>query len=460
MRVRFLLAITLLGPGGRSAHAQSSEGHRETRDRYELSAHSETHAELFRRALLPGPNGSLVSTDPIAPLYEYVTISARDVDMAWRKDSVDLEFAAWGRVWIGARDSERRLEGDVQVASARYRHGPVWLRFGRQVVAGGAARFARFDGVDAQAELGSGFEASAYGGFTVLPRWNQRPRYEQLGAPADSLQRDEATLESAARGKYWLAGARLGWAAASLRAGLSFHEQREAAGLSRRSLGLEGRTALSRLAGLGGNAVLDLDRIRFADARLWLDVTPIRVIDVSLEYLHTQPALFLSHQSVLSVFGSTAYDEVGSYAHVRPESTLAFEGAAFVQRYDGERPGARGELAVRWLSDSRSRTYMRVAYARVLAPENGYHSLRSSLARRLSARFRATLEAYAYWYDHAIRGYRSSTVNAGTLSFDASERVSLLWGASLAHSPYASLDAQTTLRISVSLDASRSEAAR
>jgi hypothetical protein len=96
----------------------------------------------------------------------------------------------------------------------------------------------------------------------------------------------------------------------------------------------------------------------------------------------------------------------------------------------------------------------------VLTPDNGYHSLRSSLSRRFAARFRATLEFYAYLYDQAIRGYRSSTVNAGTLSFDPTRAVSVLWGASLARSPYASFDAQTALRVSVSLDVMGSEVTR
>jgi hypothetical protein len=471
MRVRkshlFVCAATVLLSEGShafgcaaAARAESLPASGYPRDRYQLSAHAETYAELFRRALLPGANGSLVSTDTVVPLYEYLSLRASDIDTGWRRDSLDLEFAGWARSWFGARDAESRLDGDVQVASARYRHGPVSLRFGRQVIGGGAARFARFDGLAIEAEHGAGLELKAYGGWSVLPRWNQGARYEHLGAASDSLLRDEDTLESVPRARYWLAGARLGFSSAERRAGISFHEQREPGGLSHRNLGFDGRAPLSPRARLGANAVLELDRQRFADARLWLDTNPTRAIDLSLEYLHNEPALFLSRQSVLSVFGSASYDEVGSYASFRVTDALRLDGAGFVQVYDGERPGGRSELSARWFADPSRSTFLRLTYARVLAPDNGYHSLRSSLARRFAAHFRGTLEAYAYLYDEAIRGYRTSSVYAGTLSLDPAPELSVLWGASLAHTPYASLDAQTELRVSYWFDLSKPKVAR
>lgn len=448
-----LLAASLIASSTVSARAEPTTKAPDHVDRYELSARSETYAELFRRALLPGPNGSLVSTDTAVPLYEYTSLRVRDLDTPWRKDSLDLELAVWGRTWLDARNAEKLFDGDIQVANARYRQGPFALRLGRQQLAGGAARFVRFDGLELEAALGSGIEATAYGGWTVLPRWNQRIRYEHLGAAPDSLLRGSDAYESAQRSDYWLSGGRVGWASAENRAGLSFHEQHEQGGLARRNLGFDARTKLGPAA-LGANAVLDLDRGRFADARLWLDTKPARAVDLSFEYLHTEPALFLSSQSVLSVFGSAAFEEVGSYATLRASDALSFEGSGFVEVYDGERPGARTELAGRFFADAARRTFLRMAYTRLLGPDNGYHSLRSSLSRRFDEHFRGTVEAYAYLYDAAIRGYRASTVYAGTLSYDPAPELSLLWGASVSHSPYANLDAQTQLRVTYSFDRS------
>jgi len=90
----------------------------------------------------------------------------------------------------------------------------------------------------------------------------------------------------------------------------------------------------------------------------------------------------------------------------------------------------------------------------VLAVDNGYHSLRASLARRITAELSGTLEAYAYLYDEAIRERVTSEVYAGTLSYQAARDVNVLWGASLAQSPYAGFDLQTLIRLELDFDLS------
>ena len=76
-----------------------------------------------------------------------------------------------------------------------------------------------------------------------------------------------------------------------------------------------------------------------------------------------------------------------------------------------------------------------------------FDSLRTSLSRQLLRQTSATLEAYAYLYDHAVLGYRSSSVYAATLAYEPSVSWRFLWGASVARTPYAALDAQTLLRV-------------
>jgi hypothetical protein len=416
-------------------------------DFYELWVQSETHAELFGRALLPGPNGALIETDTVAPLYQYVRVRAQNLDTGWQTDSLDLELSLWGRLWTGHREHEPPLDGDVQVANVGYRQGPVTLRLGRQNVVGGAARYSRFDGARAALELGAALRVDAYAGLTVLPRWDARHHYKYLGAAADSDLRERGALPRRDRVEHSLFGAQLAWEPGPFYGALSFHEQREAGGLGRRSLGLDTRGRVAAHAQVGGNAVLELDARRFSDARVWTDVQATNDMDLSLEFLHTEPALFLSRQSVLSVFSSNAYDELGGTLTVRPEQSLSFDGSGFVQRYEEDELGARGELTARWRVERSGRTLVRLTYTRVQAPENGYHSLRSSLARQLLARLRGTAEVYTYFYDEAIRGYRSSNVFAGTLSYKPSDPLEVLWGASLVRSAYAEVDAQTLVQV-------------
>jgi hypothetical protein len=131
-------------------------------------------------------------------------------------------------------------------------------------------------------------------------------------------------------------------------------------------------------------------------------------------------------------------------ATLRPIKGLTLEGSGFLTLYDDNRPGARSEGTVRFLADAR--TVLRVSYVRLLAPRNGYHSLRSSLSRQLPWQTSVTLEAYAYFYDQLLLGYRSSSLYTGTLAYQPSASWRFLWGASLARTPYAALDAQTLIR--------------
>jgi hypothetical protein len=101
------------------------------------------------------------------------------------------------------------------------------------------------------------------------------------------------------------------------------------------------------------------------------------------------------------------------------------------------------------------RSLVRLSYVRVLAPHNGYHSLRTSLSRRLLAATTGTFELYAYFYDHAVQSYRTSSVYAATLSRQLSTSWSATLGGSLARTPYAGLDAQTLVRVSYAVDQSQ-----
>jgi hypothetical protein len=419
-------------------------------DRFEVNARAETYTALFRRALLPGPEGSLVSTETVVPIHQYVSMRARDLDAPWRPDSIDLEVSAWGRIWPTETVLERPLDADVQTAFVSYRHEPVLLRLGRQQVVGGAARFSRFDGMLSSVDLGAGFSALGYAGFRVLPRWDARPGYHHLGSSSDSLLRDESALGDVNRSGYWLVGGRLGYQSRRFGINTSIHEEREQGDISRRNLGLDARAPLFDEARFGGSLLMDLDSARLADTRLWADFQAAKSLEFSIEYLHTEPALWLSRQSVLSVFSTDRFDEAGALAEWSITEAIALEGAAFLSLYDEHRPGARGDGTLRLRPDQR--TSVRLSYARVLAPSNGYHSVRSSISRRILTRTSATFEAYAYMYDEAIRQRHTSTVYAGTISYEPLAALSLLLGASLASTPYASLDAQTLLRLAYDFD--------
>jgi hypothetical protein len=443
-----LLGVLLWARPSMAQLRAPTEPARETDD-FELIATADTYAALFRRALLPGAAGSLVETDTAVPVHEYVTVRARRLDAGPLEDAVDVEISGWGRLWPTASALEPPLDGDVQTAFATFRHGRGFARLGRQHVVGGAARFSRFDGLLVGGALGRGFDVEGYAGLTVLPRWDARPGYHHLGDHADTLLRDAEALPPPERAGHWLSGARFGYRTAALSASASFHEQREAGDLARRSLGLDARVRAAWVT-LGLRSILDTDSLRLADTRAWVDMSPLDPLSLTIEYLHTEPALWLSRQSVLSVFSSDRFDEAGGMATLTLSREVRVDGAAFLTIYDEHRPGARSEGTLRLSPDARS--LVRLSYVRVLAPHNGYHSLRTSLSRRLMTATVGTLEVYGYFYDHAVQSYRTSSVYAATLSRGLSSSWSLSLGSSLARTPYAGLDAQAQLRLSYATD--------
>lgn len=443
----------------RSAEAQQAaqslraQSLRADGDSFELIARSDTYASLFRRALLPGRTGSLVSTETAAPVYEYVSLRALRLDAGPLIDGVSIEVSAWARGWPTAAKPERPLDGDVQTAFATLSARGHFVRLGRQQASGGAARFVRFDGIMLGSDLGAGLQAGAYTGLTVLPRWDARLGYHHLGGEAESLLRD-SELPQPERSGHWLAGAHFGYASPALGLSASFHEQREQGELAHRNIGLDTRGRLG-WASLHASTVVDADALRLADARVWADLAPVDAGSLSLEYLHTEPALWLSRQSVLSVFASNRFDEVGGTATARLGELLTLEGAGFLTVYDDGRPGVRSEASVRLVPDRR--TTLRLSYVRLLAPKNGYHSLRASFSRRLLLHTTGTFEAYHYLYDHTIADYRSSSVYAGTLGQRLAAAWSVLVGASLARTPYAGIDAQALARVSYTFNHSSGE---
>jgi hypothetical protein len=343
-------------------------------------------------------------------------------------------------------------DGDVQTAFLRLRRGPVAVGLGRQLVTGGATRYARFDGGTATFSLGSGFDATAYGGLTALPRWNARPAYYNLGASSDVVLRDPSALPPAGRSGYFLAGARLGWSDLRGGAQLSFHEQHDASMLGHRSLGASARFLPSEKVSLLGDAVFELDARRFSDARFWADAAISEKVVGSFEFRHAEPALLLSRSSVLSVFSTSGFDELGASASYRATAQLGFDANAFVQSYDGGHPGARGEFATKFTAGRERRTFVRLSYLRLLSPDNGYNSLRASLSHRMTRLLTGSLETYLYLYDNAVLGHPTSSVFAGTLTHRTSRSLTLMWSGSIAQTPFAYVDAQTLVQARYDFD--------
>ncbi|HWZ91609.1 MAG TPA: hypothetical protein VNW92_22260, partial [Polyangiaceae bacterium] len=89
---QLMAALVLLGARSAGAADPTSPP-----DRFSLVAHGETHAELFQRALVPGTYGAIVANETALPVYQYVLLDARDVNIARQQTGFDLEVATWWR---------------------------------------------------------------------------------------------------------------------------------------------------------------------------------------------------------------------------------------------------------------------------------------------------------------------------------------------------------------------------
>lgn len=419
-----------------------------------MQAYVDQYLRLFERAWWPGGRGELVITEQALPVYTYWGVSAHNLQGPLASPGLSIEMAGFGAYEFGAPAADSRWDGDVTVAKVSQQLGWTTIALGRQAIAAGAARYSRLDG--AHVELNPAVidgpwwvSAGAYAGFSVLPRWNEHPSYIYLGAVSPELLRDPSVLEPRARTRHTLAGARVTLGHSQrFRTMLSYHGEQEQGELARRSLGVDVNASPHRRVKILGKSLLDLDSGGLSDARVVVDTQANDDINVSAEYFHAEPALLLSSQSVFSVFAQDSFDELGVEVAYRATERISMAGSGFVQLMRAAEVGGRGQLRLRVLADESSGTELQVVYSRVDIPEGGYHALRNSLRRRFGADWDASVQAYQYYYDEPLLGYDSSSFYSASVGWQMASAWSLSWSGTLGSSPYASADAQTTLRVS------------
>lgn len=413
---------------------------------------SNTYARLLSRATLPGPGGSIVTTERTLPVVQYVTYWASGVDTIFGEDTASMEVTGWQAADAAGVEA---AEADVQTAFLTLRSAPtapdVWVSLGRQTKAGGAARFARFDGIAAGISPIPELSLRAYGGYRVLPRFDQQPGYHHLGASSDVLMNAPAVLEPLDRNEYSVVGGDMRFDVTHLHAALSFHDETDRGAIGRRNLGFDVAAQPTDKIDLGGALLLDLDALRWSNARLFVDYFATKSWELSGQYVRAEPALLLSRQSVLSVFSTASYQEFGLASRYRLKEHISLSGSAWAQDYDDSGPGARFTGELRAASDSRTARTIVAGYTRVATLDGGYHSVRGALSQQLARQLTGTLQSFLYLYDVPIADKKTSMSHAVTLDYGFSDAWSLLWGASLASSPYANFDAGTQMRLSYAL---------
>ena len=201
-----------------------------------------------------------------------------------------------------------------------------------------------------------------------------------------------------------------------------------------------------------GVALVDGDAWGLTEARLGVDVLPMEELSLTAEFLHATPALFLSRQSVLSVFSTEPFDEVGGGAAVTVLEGLQLGAAGYGQRLGDGELGMRLRSHVRFVPRGFKRLTVRAGYHRVAESVNGYHAPRLAVSCRIIDPVTLTADSYFYFYDTPIRGVDSAWVGAANARWSFLEHWSLLFGGSLSRTPYGALDGQGIARLELDLD--------
>lgn len=440
------LALALFVVPG-SAGAQESGA-----DRFEFYGRTVTNVQMFERALLPGPGGTSVSQQFMAPIHQSLSARAVGVDTPLGEDSLEIQIAAYGQGVPGADDAVQPGTFDVASAFVKQDFRDLSVSIGRQVTAGGAARYSRFDGGKVTLKTASGLELSGYGGLTALPRYNQQYGYHHLGDNYESWSTEAGASLTMDRAAQWMGGMRALFrsdAVGSL--GFSFHQQAEDEDLYRSTLGLDGALVVIDDLELTADAQFSAESARFSDVRVAALVEAFKYASGELvlrgEFLHTVPSLFLSQSSVLSVFAFEEITEAGGEVSAGLPAGFSVDVSAYGQMYQEGEPGLRAEGGVRLVSDKDRTFFARSVVGRLSTRDNGYVMLRNSLSYRMTEHLSSLVDIYYYRYDEPISEIRSSTFYAGHLAYEWAKNWNGRIGASLTRSPYASADLQALARV-------------
>jgi hypothetical protein len=407
-----------------------------------------TVAQIFSQGLVPGQPGAVTRIEPAYPFTTTGFMRFGGVDLPNARDSVSGELSAWGRV--GPRDGLLG-DGDVTSAWVQFKQEHFRVKLGRQVTLPGSSRYVRFDGAALGVSFGV-FDLDVYGGWVALPRWNQPRGAQYLGFVGDALK-DPLYLEAQNRLGQFVAGARAGttfgrWG----RASLAFHEQHDSIGVAFRVLSAD---VVVRPAGwlqLGGRVSFDAVALAVPEARVFADITALRVLPISIDYSFQQPSLLLPKTSVLAAFGGGAWHELGAETRVQLPASLVLTLRGAGQLFEKNQLGGRGTARLQWTPGLDGRWLVLGEVSRAWVPPSGFTQLRVAARWKATRELSASADAAIYFYDTAIRGTRLWATGIASLEYRVSRWVSTMISGTVMTTPYAAFEAQGLARIVMELD--------
>lgn len=377
----------------------------------------------------------------LVPVYELVSLTARDVKNPVAED-LQLVVSAWGELDMGAnlRWENRslkgsRLGGDLDVA---YVQGDVLerslqIRLGRQLVAGGSARVVQLDGAQvvirpplrAPVDLG----LSAYVGSPVSARFSGWNGETTLNPARGNL---------AAGGRLFAILPRYG------ELGVSMALERDHGDPGRQDLGADLKVYPVRWLTFLASTLYVLGEKRLGEVDLSATARPLPKLQVTIDYLHTEPDLFLSRNSILSVFAADHRNAVGAIVTAGPFANVTVDADYHYLAEDQGRHGNRGRLRGTWRVLRATTAGGEVMLLN--EPDNTYVGGRV-FASHVQGRFSFTADLQDYKLREEVNGRANSFLATLSAGYRFSRDLSALVAATAGNTPLLAsrLDVMTKL---------------
>ena len=348
------------------------------------------------------------STITAVPVYELIDVDASDVHT--RYADFEVALSTWGsidladkRFWQNGASVDSRFTGDVNVGFVRadLLNHALTLRLGRQMIADGTSRMVQIDGAAAEVRLPANFGLTGYAGSPVAPRFTTRGGTEVVGNLA-------ATFTTGGRAYWRYPGL--------LDLGASVVVATNGGDPARQDVGVDFKLTPHHLIALTGSGFWSLYEDRIGEAAVAAQVFPVHHLDVTVDYRHVEPDLFLSRNSILAVFAADKRNDVGGAVHYGGIKFVSLD-ADYHYLIEDAGHGHWARLKGTAHPSVSSTAGVELSYLKNAASvDNGYKQARLFGAVELY-KVTGTLDLNGYFYDGAINGEKKSLLATATIAY-------------------------------------------
>jgi hypothetical protein len=370
----------------------------------------------------------------IAPAYELVSISARNLTNPW-VDDLQAVFQGWGAVsigphlvWFDRTAPVDRVFADFDLAYVQgelLKHR-LQIRLGRQLVAGGVVGSLQMDGGNLLLRLPYGLGLTAFAGSPVSQRLDTPRGTETTYNP------QRGTLATGGRA-YW---AFVPWG----EVGASVVYLNDHGDPGREQVGADLRVNPWRTITLLGNGNYDFYESRWAELGVLGRYEPLKKLSVTADYRHVSPDLFLSRNSILAIFTVEEHNEAGGGAQYGPWKRLTFS-ADYHYLFEDDGHGNRARASATWRCPSGTTAGAELGLQNFYSNPsgsylgNGYFWARAYGSKKIW-RIPATLDLQETAFQQPVNGQNNSFVASATAGYPLGRGFTALVAGSGGVTPY------------------------